>query len=268
MATMYPMKRSCLHNLYVTSSKTTSDNSDINEGLVLPASMLRLADIDPFEKVVVTKIGSDNWQNRIYTFVLPGTGDMVEARGSVAHFLKAGDLCCIISGTFFTADQFASYSNHELPIPIIDVRLYPKDSRKVNDLSDARLVLEQLGLEEKVDALSEEVTATRRALPRVLVSNLITGLRVEVVERLCIEMSAELPIEYMARAGFVKNQSIFVYNSSRGGMSAESYVVPSMDQKKVGISGALSRVADLNDSISEVAFVVSTERIDPKICSL
>lgn len=51
-------------------------------------------------------------------------------------------------------------------------------------------------------------------------------------------------------------------------MSAESYVVPSMQQKKVGISGALSRVADLGDLISEVAFVVSTEKVQPTIYSL
>lgn len=49
----------------------------------------------------------------------------------------------------------------------------------------------------------------RKELPRIWVSNMLTGLRVEIVERLCIEMSAELPVEHMAKAGFVKNQSIF-----------------------------------------------------------
>lgn len=70
-------------------------------------------------------------------------------------------------------------------------------------------------------------------------------------------MSAELPIEYMRKAAFCNAQSIFVYNASRGGASAESYVVPSLTKKTIGISGALAAVADRGDVISEAAYIMT-----------
>ena len=66
-------------------------------------------------------------------------------------------------------------------------------------------------------------------------------------------------IEYMNKAGFCSAQSIVVYNSSRGGASAESYVVPSLTKKTIGISGALTAVADVGDRISQAAYVITAD---------
>jgi len=88
------------------------------------------------------------------------------------------------------------------------------------------------------------------------------------IERHCLEMSAELPVEIMKNAGMVKNQSIFVFNASRGGMSAESYVVPNTRNNKVIISAALSRVAYIGDIISEASFVITTEIYKPTLFNI
>jgi hypothetical protein len=45
-------------------------------------------------------------------------------------------------------------------------------------------------------------------------------------------------------------------------------VVPSLTKKTVGISGALSAVADVGDVISEAAYIVTSEDRVPTICNL
>src|SRR5437660_11449891 len=263
----YRIKRGCLHNLRVTASNPTSQDV-VPEGLVLPEGMMAAADFAPYEQVIVTKIGGSNWVNRMYTFVLPGTGDEVEARGSIAHLLGPGDVCCMIAGSYLDQAQYDRYVGDGYDVPTIDVRLYPEEET-VNDLSKAKVVLEYGAETRRVEALSPAVVERRRELPRVVLSNLLSGLRIEEVERRgCIEMSAELPIEYMRRAGLCPNQSIFVYNASRGGTSAESYVVPSLTKRTVGISGALSAVADIGDIVSEAAYVTNTDGLTPTICNL
>jgi aspartate 1-decarboxylase len=263
----YRVKRSCLHNVRVTAAQARSD-ADMPEGLVLSEELMAAADIAPFEQIIVTKIGGTNWINRMYSFALPGKGGAVEARGAVAHLLRPGDVCCVITGTFLGQAEHDRHLADRYDVPLIDVRLYPEDGT-ANDPSKGKIVLEQAGRLDRVPALPLGVVQQRRALPRVTLSNLLCGLVVEEVERRgCIEMSAELPMDYMKRAGFCRNQSIFVYNASRGGASAESYVVPSLTKKTVGISGALSAVADVGDVISEVAYVVTTEARVPTICNL
>lgn len=260
----YRVKRSCIHNLKVTSSKKVVDN-DVRDGLVMPRELMKLADIAPFEQIIVTKIGGGNWTNRMYTFALPGDTDAVEARGSLSHLLEEGNLCCVITGSQMNSENFSQQINNQCDIPIIDLRLYP-ERPIVNDLATAKTVLEYSGKSEQVTSLPDWALTQRNKLPRVMLSNLLSGLTIQEVEkRGCIEMSAELPIAYMEKAGFCKNQSIFVYNASRGGASAESYVVPSLTKKTVGISGALTAVADVGDVISEAGYVTTTERITPII---
>ncbi|WP_218952228.1 aspartate 1-decarboxylase [Amycolatopsis anabasis] len=256
-----------MHNIRVTSAVPFSD-AEVPEGLVLPEAMLALADLVPFEQVIVTKIGGDNWMNRMYTYVLPGDTEEVEARGSVAHLLGSGDVCCAISRTTLDQSQYRDHVGESAGLPLIDVRFYPDDAR-TNDYGTVKVQLESGGNSRRVDAIPDELVERRRELPRTVLSNLLTGLQIQEVERRgCIEMSAELPIEYMRRAGFCVNQSIFVYNCSRGGASAESYVVPSLTKKTIGISGALSAVADVGDRIAEAAYVSTTERFTPTICDL
>ncbi|MCP2163272.1 aspartate 1-decarboxylase [Goodfellowiella coeruleoviolacea] len=263
----YLVKRSCLHNVRVTSS-VPFPTADIPEGLVLPRTMMEISDFVPYEQVVVTKIGGDNWVNRMYTFVLPGDSDEVEARGSVAHLLGVGDVCCAISRTTLNQRQYEAHVADASEAALLDVRFYPERD-VVNDYDAAKIVVETGGRARRVDALPPEVVDRRRELPRTLLSNLLANLEIQEVERRgCIEMSAELPVEYMRRAGFCVNQSIFVYNASRGGTSAESYVVPSLTKRTVGISGALSAVADVGDKVSEAAYVNSTELVVPTVCNL
>lgn len=263
----YTVKRSCLHNIRVTSSVRNSP-AEVPEGIVLPKSMMEMSDFAPFEQVVVTKIGGDNWMNRMYSFVLPGDTDEVEVRGSLAHLLGEGDVCCAISRTTLDQRQYQAHTAEDNAAPLVDVRFYPEKT-VVNDYASAKIVVEGGGAQRRVDSLPGDVLGQRTELPRTLLSNLLSGLEIQEVERRgCIEMSAELPMEYMRRAGFCSNQSIFVYNTSRGGASAESYVVPSLTKKTVGISGALSAVADEGDLVSEAAFVTTTSALEPTICNL
>lgn len=263
----YRVKRSCIHNLRVTSSIPVVRN-DVREGLLMPRVLMALADIAPFEQIIVTKIGGGNWTNRMYTFALPGETDAVEARGSISHLLKEGELCCVITGSQMAGGDFLRQIENRGEIPIIDLRLYP-DRPVVNDLSSAKIVMEYADESDQVMELPSWALEQRSKLPRVMLSNLLSGLTIQNVEkRGCIEMSAELPIDYMNKAGFCKNQSIFVYNASRGGASAESYVVPSVTKKTVGISGALTAVADLGDVISEAGYVTTAQPAEPIIYDL
>ena len=161
--------------------------------------------------------------------------------------------------------NFSEQIDNKCTIPIVDVRYYPEDAI-VNNLKKSKTVIEYGDKSERVTALPDWAIAQRKQLPRVTLSNLLAGITIEEVEkRGCIEMSAELPIALMHKAGFSKNQSIFVYNASRGGASAESYVVPSDTKKTIGISGALTAVADKGDVISEAGFVTSTDSLVPTI---
>lgn len=263
----FRIKRSCLHNVRVGASNPKSP-SDVPEGLVIPEELMRAADIAPYEQIIVTKIGGTNWINRMYSFAVPGRDCVIEARGSVGYLLSEGDLCCVITGSYISQEENERHLASDYDVPIVDVRLYPEND-KVNDLSNAKIVLEHHGKIERVSRLSTTVMSDRQRLPRIMLSNLLSGLRIEEVERRgCIEMSAELPITYMRLAGFSPNQTIFVYNASRGGASAESYVVPSLTKKTVGISGALCAVADVGDVISEAAFAITSEPRPPTICNL
>ncbi|OLZ44289.1 hypothetical protein BS329_37070 [Amycolatopsis coloradensis] len=230
--------------------------------------MMAMMDFAPYEQVVLTKVGGDNWMNRMSTFILPGDNEEVEVRGSVAHLLEVGDVCCLIARTTLNQEQYESHIAGRFEPALIDARFYP-ETEVLNDYSKAKIVLENRHQHRQVDSVSDDVLARRLELPRILLSNLLAGLEIQEVERRgCIEMSAELPIDYMRRAGFCSNQSILVYNASRGAASAESYVVPSLTKKTVGISGALSAVADVGDRVSEAAFIGTTDQRKPTICNL
>lgn len=226
---------------------------------MIPQELMRLGDIAPYERVLVTRHGGDNWRNRMYTFVIPGDGEPVEARGSLAHLLKAREYCCIISGTYLDLDQYKLYCSSKLRIPMIDIRFCTKNERLRNDISRVRMILEFIDHEAIVKSIDDGIIAERRHLPRIMLSNLASGLQVSKIERQCLEVTAELPEEIMRKAGLVRNQTIFVYNASRGGMSAESYFVPNTRDSNVVISGALSRVADVEDIISEAAFTITNK---------
>ncbi|UCH95174.1 MAG: hypothetical protein JSV88_33700 [Candidatus Aminicenantes bacterium] len=277
MQTMfYQFKRTAIHNILVTSS-IRNPSEYLSEGLVIPEKMMKLGDIVPYERIMVTRHGGNNWQNRMYSFAIPGKSEVVEARGALAHLLEKEEkkdkevYCCIISGTYLDSDQYEAYCQGTLPIPIIDIRFHPNHGTRSNGLSQAKMALEFPGKTsdyseiDKYQELEKEVIDQRKQLPRIMLSNLASGLKVAEIEHHCIELSAELPVETMKKAGMIKNQSIFVYNSSRGGISAESYVVPNTRNDKVIISGALSKVAGFGDIISEASFVITDKIRKPTI---
>jgi len=250
----YPFKRSCIHNVRVESS-VISPKDGLREGLVLPREWMKLGDIAPYERVIVTRLGGDNWKNRMYTWAIPG--NEVEARGSISHLLAEGDECCIISGTYLNQEQYDSYCLGKLPIPAIDIRFNPDRGIRYNDISLAKKLLEYNSDVQQFEYIEKDILEQRSKLPRIMLSNLVTGLEVSEIERRCMEMNAELPVDIMKQAGMVRNQTIFVYNARRGGMSAPSYVVPNARDKNIVISGALSGVAGVGDEISEAAFVIT-----------
>jgi len=253
----YQFKRTAIHNILVNSS-IWNPREDVNEGLVIPEKLMQLGDIAPYERILVTKQGGDEWINRIYSFAIPGDGDTVEARGALAHLLEKEECCCIISGTYLNSEQYEAYCSGTLNIPLIDIRFTPVQGSRINDFSTLKMIQEYPGKSSSYTELDNKAIDQRKQLPRTMLSNLASGLEVAEIERHCLEMSAELPVEVMKNAGMIKNQSIFVFNASRGGISAESYVVPNARNNKVIISGALSRVADIGDIISEASFVITT----------
>jgi len=79
-----------------------------------------------------------------------------------------------------------------------------------------------------------------------------------------VELDAQLPQDIMQKAGLARNQMIHVYNASRGGMSAESYVVPNQaGDDRVIMSGALSKVAGVGDNITIVSYALAREASEP-----
>jgi len=258
MEKLYQFKRTAIHNLCITSS-LASPEDDIKEGLIICKELMELADIMPYERLIVTKIGGNNWKNRIYTFAIPGEKYSIEARGSLAHLLRVGDFACIISEVSIQNHQYQLLCANNFPYPAIDIRFFPEIGHLNNNISEAKITLEFSDIKKQVKAIDPKLLETKKILPRVMLSNLVTGLRVAEIERHCIEMDAELPVDIMLKAGLMRNQMIFVYNTSRGGISAESYVVPNTRNNNVAMSGALSNFADLGDIVSEAAFVITNE---------
>ena len=121
-------KRSAIHNLVVTNCRTNFTGKEISEGLVVPKNILLKSDIVPWEQVIVTKIDGNNWINRIKTFVIEGEDNgVVEARGSLASFLKAGDLTCLITRTVLNEIEIKSYVENN--IPIFDLGFDPSQNK-------------------------------------------------------------------------------------------------------------------------------------------
>lgn len=260
--TLRKFKRTAVHNLQITAAEAFP-TGDVKEGITLPRELMRIADIAPYECVLITRQEGDNWRNRMHTFAVPGDGEEVAVCGSVAHLLRPGDTSCIIAATFLTAEQYSLFCSGHLTAPVIDIRFLPRKPMKCNDLASARIVLEY-GLRE-TRPHGREAVVQRDELARVMLSNLVCGLTVTTVERDCLELNAELPVRLMRAAGLVRNQSIVVYNASRGGMSAESFVVPNLRDNNIVISGALSRVADVGDVIAEAAFAITDTVEQPRI---
>ena len=251
------IKRSAVHNLII---ENTNSNSEPNEGLVLPKDIMLLADIKPFEQIVATKIHGDNWKNRITTFVVPG--NRVETRGSLAHFLKPDDLFCIITNSFISGKALEYY--RESKLPICDLGFDPHTNKNNNTLQ-ASAKLEYVNRKEKIDKIPEEVIQLRNDLMnRQYLSNLILDLKVTEVVDDCLLGSAEIPPDLIEFAKLEKYQNVIVANSSKGSISAETYVVPT-SPGVVLMAGAMSRLASLDENAALMSYKISSGVIHPRI---
>ena len=253
-------KRTAVHNLIVTKS-IPSSNEDIKEGLVIPKNLMKLVDIQPFEQIIVTRIGGDNWKNRVYSFVIPGQSNDVEARGSLSYFLNKGDLICIITRGYIDVESLKFYLANELPV--IDFGFNPKEDHG-NDISNGRMFLELYGEKREVKNIPQAFLSRRANIKRIVLSSLITGLKVTETHESCLQGSAEVPQIIMREGGLVKYQGVFVHNLSKGGISAETYIVPTAPGV-VKSTGAMSKFAKKDEEIAISSYKITTQITKPII---
>ncbi len=217
---------------------------------------MRLADIAPFECCVLAKIGSDNWKNRVSTFAVPGTDNVVEARGSLKHFISENDKFCLI--TYGCFDQSISHSP-----PIVDIGFHPSEECS-NDISKASVWIERNDGSEVNSQLSRELRQFRdEYFLRRSVTHLLGNLRVTTTHPECRRGSAEIPKDIMEFAGLQKFSAVTVYNASHGG-AAETYVVP-MDSGVVMTTGAMAQFAPVGSVANLCAYSISNKQKCPKI---
>lgn len=83
-------KLSAIHNLVITA---VDNGKDCDEGLILDEAIMAMVDIRPGEAIILTRVGGDNWSNRMRTRVIPTTvpGAAI-CQGGLVQFLSPGDL--------------------------------------------------------------------------------------------------------------------------------------------------------------------------------
>ena len=118
-------KCSAVHNLVITK---LNDNEKLNEGICIPTSILEKVDMHNGQEVIITKIGSGPWKNRLKTFIIENKdNNEVEVRGSLTHFLAVGDLTCLITECYLKEDIYSEYGKDEYAI--FDLGFDPKNNK-------------------------------------------------------------------------------------------------------------------------------------------
>lgn len=256
----YIFKRSAIHNLVITKCKTNFKKGEIMEGIVIPKNILEKSDIKPWEQVIVTKINGNNWSNRIKTFVIQGKSKgNVEVRGSLAKFLKKGDLTCLITRTFLDNKELAKYRQNK--IPIFDLGFVPSINK--DNSINSRLDIEYESKKIKNVGNFIFLSKKRENIKRLFLSSLILNLKINKINKDCLQGSAEIPGNIINKAYIKKYQSVSVYNFSKGGI-ADTYVVP-MPPKIVMTTGAMARFARKGEIVNVATYCVSIKDIFPNI---
>lgn len=255
-------KRAAIHNLRVTSVSTTSQ--DILEGLVIPKALMKAADLVPFERIIVTNSRGDNWNNRIYSFVIPGNDLRVEARGSLAQLLDEDTLICVIANGYLNEEAIEAYHAHDFPI--IDVGFSPQNTTP-NDLQSLKMFLEYDKEITEVTKVNEDVISKRQLFfYRCLLTHLICGLKVNKTHPDCLHGSAEVPHDILTMAEITPRQSVFVYNVDKGGF-AETYAVP-VEEKTVMTTGAMANFAPQGTQTNLAIYCITSDIDTPKIINV
>jgi len=255
-------KRTAIHNIRISAACQNTEG--IAEGLVIPRALMELADIQPFEQIVVTNSKGKNWDNRVYSFVIPGDTEHIEARGSLTQFLECGSLICIITRGFLVQDAEQAYLANELPL--VDVGFCPGTNTS-NCVEDAKVLLEYSDHKQEVDHIPESLLVRRGDyFSRSVLSNLICGLKVTATHPDCLQGSAELPEEIMRVAKLNRYRSVLVYNADEGG-AAETYAVP-MPPGVVMTTGAMAGFAPIGTTTNIAAYSVSNSKLIPTIVNV
>ncbi len=253
-------KRSAIHNLIITNCKNIFKEDEIAEGLVIPKNIIRKSDILPWEQVIVTKINGNNWINRIKTFVIEGEDNgRVEARGSLSQFLEEGDLICLITRTLLNKKEVVLYKQNKFPI--FDLGFDP--GKNNDNLIESRLDIEYGNKKIRDVKDFKNLVKDRKEIKRFFLSSLILGLKINKTHPDCLQGSAELPGNIMAKASIEKYQSVSVYNSSKGGV-ADTYAVP-MPPKIVMTTGAMARFARKGNMVNVAAYGLGVKILKPSI---
>ena len=250
-------KFSAIHNLYITQS---SQSEHLNEGLVIPKRIMEIVDIKNGQEIILTKIGSGSWKNRIRTFAIEGEDDSnVEVRGSLTQFLEVGDLTCIIGEAYLSEEEMNMYKRDELAL--FDLGFDPQNNK---DNTLFRLDMQYANHTKKdVNISGHEYKIQKLKRERVLkffAKSIILGLKVNKTHPDCLQGSAEIPASVMDIAHVRKYKSVSVYNVDNGGV-ADTYAVP-MPEGIVMTTGAMASFAPLGSIVNIVSYILSDNSND------
>ena len=253
-------KCSAIHNMLITKE---DDNLELYEGIAIPTDILQKTNIFDGQEVIITKIGAGNWKNRIKTFVIENKiNNDVEIRGSLTHFLKKGDLTCLIAECYMDEKTFDEYKNNEYAI--FDLGFDPKNNY---DNTKSTLDFQYYNYKEKDVSISSELftkqVKKREKLLKCFAESIVIGLKVNNTHPDCLQGSAELPGSIMKKAGLYEYKSVSVYNASLGGV-ADTYSVP-MPEGVVMTTGAMASFASIGDTVNVVGYVLSEKPVEKKI---
>lgn len=254
-------KCSAIHNLVITKTNT---NAKLNEGILIPKSILKKTNLFNGQEIIITKIGSGSWKNRLKTFIIENTeNNDVEVRGSLAEkFLNVGDLTCIIAECYLDEPTFKEYKNGEYAI--FDLGFDPL-TNKDNTISTLDLQFfdhKEKNVQENSELFIEQIRK-REKLLKVFAESIVIGLKINKTHPDCLQGSAELPGSVMEKAGLYEYKSVSVYNATVGGI-ADTYSVP-MPENVVMTTGAMASFAKIGEEVNVVGFVLSETPVSQKI---
>lgn len=258
MNKIYKNKLSAIHNLVIESTDALSKQ----EGLLLPKELLKAADIQEYEQIIITRIRKNSLVNRIRTIVLTDEHcDNVVACGSIAHFFNPGDLTCIISESFLSVHNLRLYC--EDAWPIIDVGFDPQTN---TDNHNWRIELQYHSKKIKLNenAPDDKIIASRSTIVRQRLSSIVYGLVINKTHPNCLQGSAEIPASVLSAAGIPQYSCVSVYNASIGGV-ADTYAV-AMPEGIVMTTGAMESFATIGQCVNVATFVLTDYPVSPCFC--
>ncbi len=258
MNKIYKNKLSAIHNLVIEHTDALSKQ----EGLLLPKELLKAADIQEYEQIIVTRIRKDSIVNRVRTIALMDEHcDSAVACGSIAHFFNPGDLTCIISESFLSVQSLSLYC--EDAWPIIDIGFDPETNTNNRNW---KIELQYHSKKIKLNEMTpdDKVFASRSAIVRQRLSSIVYGLVINKTHPNCLQGSAEIPASVLSAAGIPQYSCVSVYNASVGGV-ADTYAV-AMPEGVVMTTGAMESFATIGQCVNVATFVLSDYPVSPCFC--